>query len=81
MENSRRTPAPPITLSFVSAPITLKAHLHDPLARWTVHADHAAPSVSMFLSRRRNAAVGAPGNDDDLVPDEYFDPPSPQPNP
>ncbi|KAG2118376.1 hypothetical protein DEU56DRAFT_761258 [Suillus clintonianus] len=29
--------------------------------------------LSTFLSQRRNAAADAPGRDEDLVPDEYFD--------
>jgi hypothetical protein len=29
------------------------------------------------MNLQRNAAAGAPGKDEGIVPDEYFDPPSP----
>ncbi|KIK42623.1 hypothetical protein CY34DRAFT_804684 [Suillus luteus UH-Slu-Lm8-n1] len=33
-----------------------------------------------FMKSQRNAAAGAPKKDEDIVPDEYLDPPSPNPN-
>jgi hypothetical protein len=32
------------------------------------------------MDPQRNAAAGAPKKDEDIVPDEYFDPPSPNPD-
>ncbi|KAG2738105.1 hypothetical protein P692DRAFT_20759647, partial [Suillus brevipes Sb2] len=32
------------------------------------------------MNSQRNAAAGAPKKDEDIVPDEYLDPPSPNPD-
>ncbi|KAG2118379.1 hypothetical protein DEU56DRAFT_144911 [Suillus clintonianus] len=67
------TPVPPTALPPAAAPTTFKAHVRH-LFTW--RPDHAAPpvvDVPFAKGKERNAAADAPGRDEDLVPDEYFD--------
>ncbi|KAG2753554.1 hypothetical protein P692DRAFT_201784997 [Suillus brevipes Sb2] len=45
-----------------------------------MHSPISSTFLSHRLKRHRNAAAGAPKKDEDIVPDEYFDPPSPNPD-
>ncbi|KAG1764150.1 hypothetical protein EDD22DRAFT_884737, partial [Suillus occidentalis] len=50
---------------------------------WPVRGGHAQPRIAdvpLAQAKERNAAAGAPKKDEDIVPDEYLDPPSPNPN-
>ncbi|KAG2137552.1 hypothetical protein DEU56DRAFT_352782 [Suillus clintonianus] len=63
----------PTALPCATAPTTFKAHVRH-LFTW--RPDHAAPpvvDVPFAKGKERNAAADAPGRDEDLVPDEYFD--------
>ncbi|KAG2342513.1 WD40 repeat-like protein [Suillus weaverae] len=79
-ENSRpllttRLPANP--------PTTFTARIHHLSSRWPVRGGLSqTPIVDVPLAqaKERNAAAGAPKKDKDIVPIEYIDPPSPNPD-
>ncbi|KAG2118377.1 hypothetical protein DEU56DRAFT_144764 [Suillus clintonianus] len=75
------TPAPPIALPPPAAPTTFTAHVRH-LFTW--RPDHAAPpvvEVPFAWGRKRNAAAGAPPDDDsDIIRAEYFDDDPQHPN-
>jgi len=76
-ENSRVTPALPATRSSFAASTIFTAH-PNPL-----RAARSPPSVINVphaQAKERNAAAGAPKKDNNIVPDEYLDPPSPHPD-
>ncbi|KIK41657.1 hypothetical protein CY34DRAFT_805817 [Suillus luteus UH-Slu-Lm8-n1] len=77
-----RTPAPPATQSSViNTSSTLPSRLY---RLWPLQSNRASPTivdVPLAPGKLRNAAAGAPGDDDDLIRDEdYVPPPSPSPN-
>ncbi|KAG2748711.1 hypothetical protein P692DRAFT_201789822 [Suillus brevipes Sb2] len=50
---------------------------------FTASIRHTQPrivDVPLAQAKERNAAAGAPKKDEDIVPDEYLDPPSPKPD-
>ncbi|KAG2738715.1 hypothetical protein P692DRAFT_201429434 [Suillus brevipes Sb2] len=54
--------------------------IHDLSSWWPVRGSHAQSNivdVPLAQAKERNAAAGAPKKDEDIVPDEYFDPLSP----
>ncbi|KAJ8591231.1 WD40 repeat-like protein [Rhizopogon salebrosus TDB-379] len=72
-KSSRRTPASPTNIASSATPVSFRTRLS---TWWPVHATHSAPSivdVPLAQGLSRNATAGAPKQDDDLVPDEYFD--------
>ncbi|KAJ8591227.1 hypothetical protein M405DRAFT_814635 [Rhizopogon salebrosus TDB-379] len=78
-KNSRRLPASPNNL----APSTTLISFIRRLSTWSVHGTHAPPpviDVPLAPGRLRVAVAVAPTDDDDLVPAEYFDIPSTNPN-
>ncbi|KAG1740256.1 hypothetical protein EDD22DRAFT_851845 [Suillus occidentalis] len=75
--NSRSLPT---TRSSANPPTTLAARIPHPSSWWPGRGGHAQPrivNVSHAQAKERNAAAGAPKKDEDIVPDEYLDPPSP----
>ncbi|KAJ8582856.1 WD40 repeat-like protein [Rhizopogon salebrosus TDB-379] len=76
-KNSRRTPASPTNMSPSTTPISFRTRLS---TWWPVHP--VLPNVNVPLAQglSRVAVAGAPKNDDDLVPAEYFDIPSLNPD-
>ncbi|KAG2129580.1 hypothetical protein DEU56DRAFT_492779 [Suillus clintonianus] len=68
------TPAPPTALPPAAAPTTFTGHVRH-LFTW--RPDHTAPpvvEVSFAQGRKRNAAAGAPADDDsDIIRAEYVD--------
>ncbi|KAJ8579934.1 hypothetical protein M405DRAFT_94946 [Rhizopogon salebrosus TDB-379] len=79
-KNSRRTPASPTDISPSATPISFRTRLS---TWWPIHAIHPAPpivDVPLAPGLSRIAVAGAPINDDDLVPAEYFDIPSSDPD-
>lgn len=76
-ENSRATPALPATRSTFIAPTVFTTRPNH------LRAGRAPPpsaDVPYAQGKERNAAAGAPKKDDDIVPDEFLDPPSPHPD-
>ncbi|KAG2113801.1 uncharacterized protein F5147DRAFT_650212 [Suillus discolor] len=66
-------PAPPTTSPPVTVTTTIKTRLRHSFT-WSPH--HATPpvvDVPFAKAKERNAAAGAPGQDPDIVPDEYLD--------
>ncbi|KAJ8580277.1 WD40 repeat-like protein [Rhizopogon salebrosus TDB-379] len=79
-KNSRRLPASPNDLAPSA---TLSSFIRRLSIWWSVHGTHAAPrvvDVPLAPGRLRIAVAGAPTNDEDLVPAEYFDIPSSNPD-
>ncbi|KIK32012.1 hypothetical protein CY34DRAFT_19365, partial [Suillus luteus UH-Slu-Lm8-n1] len=79
-ENSRSLPT---TRSSANPPTKFAARIPHPSSWWPVRGGHAQPrivDVPLAQAKERNAAAGAPKKDEDIVPDEYLDPPSPNPN-
>ncbi|KAG2112885.1 hypothetical protein DEU56DRAFT_934849 [Suillus clintonianus] len=75
-ENSRSLP---ITQSSA----TSNTRPHHLSTWWPVRVRHAQPpivDVPLAQGKERNASADAPQKNDDIVPDEYFDPPSPNPD-
>ncbi|KIK33194.1 hypothetical protein CY34DRAFT_18518 [Suillus luteus UH-Slu-Lm8-n1] len=75
-DNSRSLPTTPSSPS----PFT---RIHNVSSWWPVRGGHTQPrivDVPLAQAKERNAAAGAPKKDEDIVPDEYLDPPSPNPN-
>ncbi|KAG1721356.1 hypothetical protein EDD22DRAFT_974742 [Suillus occidentalis] len=75
-------PAPPTSQSSaINTSPTLPSRLH---RLWPLQTNHKSPptvDVPLAPGKLRNAAAGAPGDDDDLIRDEeYVPPPSPSPN-
>ncbi|KAG0701102.1 hypothetical protein DFH29DRAFT_928491 [Suillus ampliporus] len=79
-----RRPTPPTTRSSTTPPVKFRARLQHLLTREPVHPDAAPPIVRVDVpcakGKERNAAADATGNDEDLVPVEYFDTHPPDPN-
>ncbi|KAG2073614.1 hypothetical protein BDR04DRAFT_1116230 [Suillus decipiens] len=79
--NSRSMPVPPtIQSSVANTSLTLTSRLHRPSASWLAQTDHASPvivEVSLAPGKLRYAAAGAPSDDDGLIRDEDYVPPSP----
>ncbi|KAG2737871.1 hypothetical protein P692DRAFT_20883142 [Suillus brevipes Sb2] len=73
--------------SSATPPSTFASRIPHPSSWWPVRGGHAQPRIidvplaQAKEARSRNAAAGAPKKDEDIVPDEYLDPPSPNPNP
>ncbi|KAG2737211.1 hypothetical protein P692DRAFT_20883828 [Suillus brevipes Sb2] len=68
--------------SSATPPSTFASRIPHPSYWWPVRGGHAQPRIvdvplaQAKEARSRNAAAGAPKKDEDIVPDEYFDPPS-----
>ncbi|KIK31504.1 hypothetical protein CY34DRAFT_19856 [Suillus luteus UH-Slu-Lm8-n1] len=76
-ENSRSLPATP------SSPSPFTASVRNVSSLWPVRRSHTPPhivDVPLAQAKERNATAGAPKKDEDIVPDEYLDPPSPNPD-
>lgn len=59
-------------------PTTFRASIHHPSSWWPVSGGRTRSSivnVPLAQAKERNAASGAPSKDEDIVPEEYFDPP------
>ncbi|KAG2754808.1 hypothetical protein P692DRAFT_201801423 [Suillus brevipes Sb2] len=79
-ENSRSLPT---TRLSATPPTKFAARIPHPSSWWPVRGGHAQPRIAdvpLAQAKERNAAAGAPKKDEDIVPDEYLDPPSPNPN-
>ncbi|KAG2073608.1 hypothetical protein BDR04DRAFT_293375 [Suillus decipiens] len=80
--NSRSTPVPPTTQSTVTSTspiLTGISRLHRPSTWWpfqTHHVSLASVDVPLAPAKLRYAAAGAPSNDDGLIRDEDYVPPS-----
>ncbi|KAG1771254.1 hypothetical protein EDD22DRAFT_842834 [Suillus occidentalis] len=73
-----RTPAPTTTQFSTINTSTLTSHLY---RLWPLQTNHTIVDVPLALGKLRNAAAGAPGDDDDLIRDEdYVSPPTLSPN-
>ncbi|KAG2343537.1 WD40 repeat-like protein [Suillus weaverae] len=75
----------PLSTTRLSAtpPTTFADRIYHPSSWWPVRGGHAqTPIVDVPLAqaKERNAAAGAPKKDKDIVPIEYLDPPSPNPD-
>ncbi|KAG1731667.1 hypothetical protein EDD22DRAFT_390879 [Suillus occidentalis] len=76
-ENFRQLPTTP------SSPSPFTPRIHNVSSLWPVRGGHTQPrivDVPLAQAKERNAAAGAPKKDEDIVPDEYLDPPSPNPD-
>ncbi|KAG1758583.1 hypothetical protein EDD22DRAFT_186147 [Suillus occidentalis] len=76
-ENSRQLQITP------PSPSPFTPRIHNVSSLWPVRRSHPQPrivDVPLAQAKERNAAAGAPKKDEDIVPDEYLDPPSPNPN-
>ncbi|KAG2343592.1 WD40 repeat-like protein [Suillus weaverae] len=76
-ENSRAIPTLPTTRSSFTVPTVFTTRPNH------LRAGRAPPpfaDVPYAQAKERNAAAGAPKKDDNIVPDEYLDPPSPHPD-
>ncbi|KAG2120394.1 hypothetical protein DEU56DRAFT_928429 [Suillus clintonianus] len=75
-ENSR-------SLSITQPSATSNTRPYNLPTWWPLRVSHAQPpivDVPLAQGKERNASADAPKKDDDIVPDEYFDPPSPNPD-
>ncbi|KAG1821532.1 WD40-repeat-containing domain protein [Suillus subaureus] len=64
-------------------PTTFTALIHYLTSWWPVRGGHAQPSVvdiPLAQAQERNVAADAPKKDEDIVPIEYLDPPTPNPD-
>lgn len=81
LTNSRLTPASPTTISPSTAPKARPSRL---FTWWSIRAGHVSPpivDVPLAPGKLRYATAGAPTNfDDDLIRDEDFHYPPPNPN-
>ncbi|KAG2336712.1 hypothetical protein BDR05DRAFT_1005641 [Suillus weaverae] len=71
------------TRSSAAPPTTFAGRIHYLSSWWPVRGGHARPriiDVPLAQAKERNVAAGAPKKDEDIVPDEYLDPPSPNPD-
>ncbi|KAG1762992.1 hypothetical protein EV702DRAFT_1052004 [Suillus placidus] len=79
------------TRSSAAPPTTFADPIHHISSWWPVRGGHAQPrivDVSLAQAKEarsihfliRNAAAGAPKRNKDIVPDEFLDPPSPNPD-
>ncbi|KAG2343544.1 tricorn protease domain 2-containing protein [Suillus weaverae] len=71
------------TRSSATPPTTFADPIHRLSSWWPVRGGHAQPrivDVPLAQAKERNAAAGAPKRDENIVPDEYLDPPSPNPD-
>ncbi|KIK41808.1 hypothetical protein CY34DRAFT_805627 [Suillus luteus UH-Slu-Lm8-n1] len=69
--------------SSTTPPTTFPSRIPHLSSWWPLRRGHAQPrivDVPLAQAKERNAAAGAPKKDEDIVPDEYLDPPSPNPN-
>ncbi|KAG2355795.1 hypothetical protein BDR07DRAFT_1613490 [Suillus spraguei] len=66
-------PAPPTALPSATTSTTFKAQLQHLLTWWPDHAAQPVVDVPFAQGKERNAAVDAPKQNDDCVPDEYCD--------
>ncbi|KAG1728240.1 hypothetical protein EDD22DRAFT_1054187 [Suillus occidentalis] len=76
-ENSRQLPTTP------SSPSPFTTRTHNVSSLWPVRRSHTQPRIAdvpLAQAKERNAAAGAPKQDEDIVPDEYSNPPSPNPD-
>ncbi|KAG2739949.1 hypothetical protein P692DRAFT_20840906 [Suillus brevipes Sb2] len=76
-ENSRQPATTP------SSPSPFTPRIRNVSSLWPVRGSHTQPhivDVPLAQAKERNAAAGAPKKDEDIVPDEYLDPPSPIPD-
>ncbi|KAG1753095.1 hypothetical protein EDD22DRAFT_850552 [Suillus occidentalis] len=74
-ENSRQVPTTPSSPSLFN--------IRSVSSLWPVRGNHTQiriVDVPLAQAKERNAAAGAPKKDEDIVPDEYLDPPSPNPD-
>ncbi|KAJ8591232.1 WD40 repeat-like protein [Rhizopogon salebrosus TDB-379] len=79
-KNSRRAPASATNIAPSETPISFRTRLS---TWWPVHGTHSVPpivDVPLAQGLSRVAVAGAPKNDDVLVPAEYFDIPSSNPD-
>ncbi|KIK33335.1 hypothetical protein CY34DRAFT_813694 [Suillus luteus UH-Slu-Lm8-n1] len=79
-ENSRSLPT---TRSSANPPTKFAARIPHPSSWWPVRGGHTQPRIAdvpLAQAKEHNAAAGAPKKDEDIVPDEYLDPPSPNPD-
>ncbi|KAG2112876.1 hypothetical protein DEU56DRAFT_761971 [Suillus clintonianus] len=71
------------SLPMTQSSVTSNSRPHNLLSWWPLRASHAQMhivDVPLAQGKECNAAADAPRKDNDIVPDEYFDPPSPNPN-
>ncbi|KIK34512.1 hypothetical protein CY34DRAFT_17671 [Suillus luteus UH-Slu-Lm8-n1] len=76
-ENSRSLST---TLSSATPPTTFTSRIHDLSSWWPVRRSHAQSNIVDVPLAQAKEASSAPKNDEDIVPDEYLDPPSPNPD-